>query len=369
MSKVFIVGAGFSKGLAKAPITNELFGIIVKEAKAIEDGNGDEGWKDSAKNLLSLLNNYNEQVSKTAKAAKISEEKLVTVEGFYPINMEYLCTVLELNANYAFNADSKKSSLDFPIPFLNGLTEKQINRIVEFIKTHIFINLLPDKLTPKIELLDKFTNLFSAGDVVITFNYDLVLDQTLWRNNLWNPIDGYSFSKPVFDPVILDDYKDSKIKLLKPHGSINWKIEPRNRLRKEVTVLLNYQTKKEGFFDGLKVEPTKVVKDKENYYYSPAILPTFIKMYSSHWFSDIIDESIRKIQTADEIFLLGYSLPDPDTLGQILISSISNKAKITIVNSDSTNKLKVSLVNNFGIQNKNINFNQQRIEEWITRVN
>jgi len=362
MSRVFVIGAGFSKGLGSAPITNELFEILVEESLTIvkEDSHG---WKKEAKNLLSILNYFNENVDDAVKRARGKTSDLIKFEGYYPINVEYLCTILELNAKYAFNPDSKEVSLDFPIPFLNGFSKQQLKRIVEFIKTHILNRLLPYNLSSKNDLLDKFVGFLNKGDTVISFNYDILLDQALFRNGVWNPINGYGFSNPVFDSEIKQEISESKIQLLKVHGSINWKIDPKNSLQKQVEILLNYQEREEPFFDGLKIKPKRVVKREANYHYNPAILPTFIKMYSEHWFSEIIQKALTSTRNADEVYLLGYSMPDPDSLGQFLLSNVPRKIKIQIVDLSTENTLEVTLKNKFGF--RDVAFHQSKIEDWV----
>lgn len=53
------------------------------------------------------------------------------------------------------------------------------------------------------------------GDCVVTFNYDIALDSQLRRAGKWAVGDGYGFSIEGLS-------RDSSMKLLKLHGSINW---------------------------------------------------------------------------------------------------------------------------------------------------
>jgi hypothetical protein len=59
-------------------------------------------------------------------------------------------------------------------------------------------------------------NVLQSGDSVITFNYDLSLDQGLKRAGLWAVGDGYGFDVEGLP-------RSSKVKLFKLHGSINWR--------------------------------------------------------------------------------------------------------------------------------------------------
>lgn len=62
------------------------------------------------------------------------------------------------------------------------------------------------------------------GDVVVTFNYDLIADATLSRSGRWCAYDGYGFQADILgeDPSEVDRSKASDALLLKLHGSLNW---------------------------------------------------------------------------------------------------------------------------------------------------
>ena len=56
------------------------------------------------------------------------------------------------------------------------------------------------------------------GDVVISFNYDLIMDASLALSGEWNEKDGYGFES---DSTLLYPTQPAYL-LLKPHGSLNW---------------------------------------------------------------------------------------------------------------------------------------------------
>ena len=60
-------------------------------------------------------------------------------------------------------------------------------------------------------LVERF---LEPGDVVISFNYDLIMDTALVRHSDWSEGDGYGLKQH-------GDGRD-QITLLKPHGSLNW---------------------------------------------------------------------------------------------------------------------------------------------------
>ncbi len=68
------------------------------------------------------------------------------------------------------------------------------------------------------------------GDSVISFNYDLIADSSLAQSGQWFELAGYGF----LDSALLREkhFEDSDVErpcavsLLKPHGSLNWRLEP-----------------------------------------------------------------------------------------------------------------------------------------------
>lgn len=65
----------------------------------------------------------------------------------------------------------------------------------------------------------------NENDVFITFNWDTLLDRVLWESKLWSPEDGYGIQFAAFYNNKWQNtlnLGNSKIKLLKLHGSTNW---------------------------------------------------------------------------------------------------------------------------------------------------
>ena len=81
---------------------------------------------------------------------------------------------------------------------------------------------------PACPVYTRFAARLEPTDVVITFNWDCLLDRVLWETSSWNPADGYCLKfRGFFD----DGWRDactnpdaSSLRLLKLHGSTNWLI-------------------------------------------------------------------------------------------------------------------------------------------------
>lgn len=84
------------------------------------------------------------------------------------------------------------------------------------------------------EFHDAIARWLDSGDVVVSFNYDLLMDRSLRHSGRWHADDGYAIKFHEHIERQGDEVKwltsrktQSDVKLLKPHGSLNW-LYPRN---------------------------------------------------------------------------------------------------------------------------------------------
>lgn len=86
-----------------------------------------------------------------------------------------------------------------------------------------------DTSLSKWTLLTNFAKRVSAGDVVITFNYDATIERVLRAAGKWSPKDGYGFdlvfrkSAYEHDEVL---FESSATKILHLHGATGWYTKP-----------------------------------------------------------------------------------------------------------------------------------------------
>ena len=124
MSKVFIIGAGFSKAVSNAPLSKELFGLIYDRAiKEKSKRNQDMRDRDlflkfngklqsSLKPLLEIIKNGDTQL-------KTSKE----YPGMFFPDIETVCTMLDLNIEKPYVPEGIKVDLkSCPIQFIEGFT-------------------------------------------------------------------------------------------------------------------------------------------------------------------------------------------------------------------------------------------------------
>jgi hypothetical protein len=80
---------------------------------------------------------------------------------------------------------------------------------------------------------DALVDSMGVGDVVITFNYDLIIDSSMRRSGRWSEYDGYGVLFPLgitarYESELASRREikfselESSHKLLKLHGSLNW---------------------------------------------------------------------------------------------------------------------------------------------------
>ena len=148
----------------------------------------------------------------------------------------------------------------------------------------------------------------NAKDVVISFNYDCVIDHALrvYGNEKWTAMYGYTFPRPDriegvsrWDPEHPARSSKDTIYLLKLHGSLNWQLpdDPRNPdSDHRQTIRLKER------LHGQRGVP-----------YFTIIPPVWNKAASEHpTFKSLWTNAERAIRTADHIALVGFSFSQTD---------------------------------------------------------
>jgi len=209
---------------------------------------------------------------------------------------------------------------------------------------------------------------FSLADtqhIFVSFNYDLFLDRAVQRAFAsWHPASGYGFCIPYrVEPacpaeqfqlnsaqiaVPLEYNKESSVLILKPHGSLNWLLP----LQMPV-----HSCSSTGF--KLEDGPCAVAltADGELSYWSASgtfrwiewpgahpsdstpliVTPTLNKDFEHPICLESLRRETEAVQQADEIFVIGWSMPASDTdHGEILRSAVASRTgpfrRLTVVN-------------------------------------
>jgi hypothetical protein len=168
--------------------------------------------------------------------------------------------------------------------------------------------------------VEKFVGLLRPGDAVLTFNWDLLVEEALHDlGKNWE----YSL-------------RGDAISILKPHGSLDWfdskdlatikadMVFPLNKKYKRILVLRRFRAPK----------ISAVV---------PVILPPVInKRIEYHELQAVWRDAWRALRHAAEIYVIGYSLPPEDLHARFTIRSAirgnekfeSHNLRIAVVNPD-----------------------------------
>jgi len=196
-NRIFIIGAGFSKAIADAPLANDLFREIYENFLKDYD---DSPRRFSEFSIFSkIVNHLQTQIIPSANALKKDGTNIKQLRRpfkWYPLNVEYLISLIDLNIQSPHQFKSNNADLSlYNVPYIKGLKELELKEVKNLIKHYIVKVLSPFNLKPDEQELKKFVKIINNDDTVITFNYDIIIEQGLWLKGLWNPIEGYGIGK------------------------------------------------------------------------------------------------------------------------------------------------------------------------------
>jgi len=192
--------------------------------------------------------------------------------------------------------------------------EKRREHLEEFIRRvviHTTCNSSAGHLKPKGSLDHKrILGTLKKGDTVITFNYDLVIEESFHGTHVWSPLGGYGDD---FHGVRSEWCKNwlrrdggassisSSIRLLKLHGSINWTL---------------YKTRQVK----LKDRPFVVRSGRSE---KVSILPPgWNKRIDRSPYKQLWKQARLKLEKCKSLVIIGYSLPETDLLAKALFAEV-----------------------------------------------
>jgi hypothetical protein len=194
------------------------------------------------------------------------------------------------------------------------------------------------------ECLDKLVRLIRQQEAsIVTFNYDDVVDEALWRDykkfnsnhsdkSAWHPDGGYGFyCRPSITSVVDTQLFMNKTRslLLKLHGSINWRSRLGENTSRGPSSILHHEDwfTEEAYFD----EPRDLVEShlEPNPFIIP---PVLIKAeLTIHPILNVIWKlAYEYLANAKKVVFIGYSLPETDLASRILFRETINRADCDI---------------------------------------
>lgn len=189
--------------------------------------------------------------------------------------------------------------------------------------------------------------------VFISFNYDLWLEKALFKKGIWHPRDGHGtylfkyYLKPKEDDLesskldgkltfynggiqinaFSKECQKSKVKLLKPHGSLAWRF---GKESEQGVVLVKSEENPCVAYNGTWRYPPVEHSDKKiEWKLEPLIVPpTPNKIRSHQLFWDTDKDMEEALLTAEVVVIIGWSMPDTDkNLNDVFSRAINNRTK------------------------------------------
>lgn len=262
---VYIVGAGLSAGLGFPTIGNllpRMWGRL--EAAGL------------AEDLSKIIRFHHPAFNASLKDT-------------YP-NIEQLLSEMQANEQL-FNA-SRPATGNFTS---EKLMEHRQNLLLELSRWFHELKTLALKKPPA-WLTQLSTNMKEENAQIVSFNWDLVLDELLFGNELDSACYGFSEN-------------EGRTRLIKPHGSLNWYEKGAGRyLKEEKKFKLAGTGKKEVFA----FRPFRAPSSTKRAYMPLIVPPVYAKQFRGDTFRRLWQETVSVLSTASEVRFLGYSLASAD---------------------------------------------------------
>lgn len=187
------------------------------------------------------------------------------------------------------------------------------------------------------------------NDLIITFNYDVMLDYAMRFDNV----------HPEYCLAEASKSSSNRFRVLKLHGSANWAVCSDDGCSKHFQVLpadpfLPAQGARVSPKDGSSLNfamVTRVMAQsictscKGNQTLSPMIIPpTWSKMVEGSPISKVWEKAVSELETAFQIVVIGYSMPVTDTFFQYLLtlglSSNPNLHRVIVVDPNDSSEFR-----------------------------
>jgi hypothetical protein len=165
------------------------------------------------------------------------------------------------------------------------------------------------------------------GDAVVTLNYDMAIDRELRRSGKWSIGNGYGFE------VNSARFGESPCKLLKLHGSTNWRGEPFQGMEGfgqinssplgERPVIDSSEFEYLGYPNGsdpkchdgrVRIESLIMPTAEKRFYNQTSSGREWEAFWDSLW-----AQAAESLYDSEEIYLIGYSVPEYDTRARELL--------------------------------------------------
>jgi len=269
---VYVIGAGFSAGLGY-PLTKSL---LIDVWNRLE--------RNSQKQLARIISFHHPAYSAKRNTTFPEIEQLLTEIA---VNLELF---------------------DASRPAEGTFTKKQLEASRQELLSHIalWFHDLYEEACDTSWLADIVARLRSENAAIISFNWDLILDQKLFDSGLSSA--SYGLSRNLAPGAVL----------LKPHGSLNWYDAPQTEKVSEKSLVEIFHSHKESECIKAFLHP-RAIRSKAGRRYTPLIVPpTYLKDFNRPVFRLLWNRCTDVLSTAKKLVFLGYSLPAADLQAQFI---------------------------------------------------
>ncbi len=169
----------------------------------------------------------------------------------------------------------------------------------------------------------------SHADLIITLNWDTASERTLAEEGYWNPMTGYGFHKDLKimpnEAPLPDINIDSKVTVLKLHGSVGWHSSASGGIYFDNPRFLS----EFGFeHDGTRL----CLMDPEAPIGRPArdpilLYPSYLKQLTGGTMQQIWHDAAEALRQAERVDVYGYSLPESDLAVRTLFNVLRFRAE------------------------------------------
>jgi hypothetical protein len=326
--KVFFLGAGASHK-AGYPLASGLLEALRSEAERTRSINGQQGWAIYEKfvertqgPLRRVLQSPNPEVAFTLLdllgEARESEEQ-AWLKQLKPSTEE---DVLERVKNPPRRNEPKEFA-DVEVA-LRGLLDSLVRY---FWWKHVQDQ--PPEAAHRWAYLSRELEGLKPGDVVITTNWDTLLERVLLDAGLWTPTDGYGFDVDLVTyrrrEALPESFRDSSaVKLLKLHGSFGWYLDRQNSIYLSRARFLQHLPLRHGTSEVLcedRAEPLNQTSTQPR----ALVYPTYLKRLEYPQLQAIWSRASTALRDATEFHAIGYSLPLSDTAIRVLLNPLRGR--------------------------------------------
>jgi hypothetical protein len=258
-----------------------------------------------------------------------------------PCDSEYRRAIDTVTAIHGpvLDVEGMFTNLDLGTSAFQMLTEGQRNKLTGIIQRCLrdYFKSICDQHSAS-PLYKAFADRIQHGDDIITFNYDVSLENALIETHKFGVKNGYGTG------FVADwDEADSDVRVLKLHGSINWMGETFAGIRPGSFAAFTNSLGGRPFVDNRDAlfprYPTQVLDSRipiggDAGTSRTLILPTYHKKYSvatsvgdewSPFFESLWFQASEAVEQADCIVIVGYSMPEADHRARTLLLWGANK--------------------------------------------